>query len=63
MQPFIWKGFDILHQHIFNYVYFSAWKGNYKVNNRSVKKFRLLIDWKRPLTQKELHWLTIKEEV
>jgi len=62
MKPFRWHGYDILHQHVFNYVFFSCWKGDDKANNREIRKHRLLIDWEKPLNQEELAWLCGRED-
>jgi len=56
------KGFDILHRHEFNRVYFSAWKGDNPVRGndeleRYIQADNRFIDWNNPLTENEKDWL------
>jgi hypothetical protein len=66
-----YKGYEILHRHEFNRVYFSAWKGNKPIRgegeqSREIQSDNRLIDWEHPLTEDEMNWLieeSIREEV
>ena len=51
------KGFEILHNHVFNWVFFSAWKGDRKVWNKEVRVDNRDIDWDNPLTEDEKDFL------
>lgn len=55
------KGFEILHRHISNAVFFQAFLGNSMVNNRAIKIHNGDINWKFPLTDEEKDFL-IKED-
>ena len=62
MKPFKWKDFDIAHRHVFNYVYFSAWKGSHIVAEKEIRIHRLDVNWKKPLSKEQLLWLCEKDE-
>ena len=46
-----YKGFEILHNHVFNWVFFSAWKGQHKIFGRKIRRDNRFIDWDNPLTK------------
>ena len=52
-----YKGFEILHSHVFNNVFFQAWKGNRIIWNRKIKKDNRDIDWDNPLNKEEKEFL------
>lgn len=52
-----YKGYKILHRHVFNNVYFSAWKGNRAVNDREISKDGRYLNWDNPLTLEDKEWL------
>lgn len=52
-----YKGYEILHRHEFNRVYFSAWKGQNKLNNREIREDNRFIDWNNPLSIEHLDFL------
>ncbi len=57
-----YKGFEILHSHVFNWVFFSAWKKDKKVWNKEIRKDNRFVDWEYPLTKDEKEFL-IKGEL
>jgi len=52
-----YKGYEILHRHEFGRIYFSAWKGQNKINNKEIKTDNISINWNNPLNKEELEWL------
>jgi len=57
-----YKGFDILHSHVFNDVFFTAWKNGMKVWRKEIKVDKRDINWKDPLSKEDMDWL-IKGEL
>ncbi|MBA7533915.1 hypothetical protein ES705_26161 [subsurface metagenome] len=51
-----YKGFEILHRHVFSFVCFTAWKKDKKVWDRELRKENP-IDWDNPLTRAEKEYL------
>jgi len=52
-----YKGFEILHRHVFNWVWFSAWKGDKKVWGKEVRCDNRCVNWDDPLAVEEKDWL------
>ena len=52
-----YKGFEILHRHVFNNVWFSAWKGQNKINNKELRMDNRDINWDNPLEEEEKDFL------
>jgi hypothetical protein len=57
-----YKGFEILHRHCFNNVWFSAWKGNKTIFGKEIRMDNRFIDWEDPLSKEEKEFL-IKGEL
>jgi len=68
----LYKGYEILHRHVFNNVWFSAWKGQNKVGcypltsalerrrgicGYEIRKDNRFIDWDNPLSKSEKEFL------
>ena len=51
------KGYEILHRHVFNWVWFDAWKGNNKLNKREIRDDNRFIDWDNPLSDEAKDFL------
>lgn len=55
------KGYEILHHHVFNNIFFQAWKRDRAVWNRKIRKDNRDIDWDEPLTNEEKDFLVAGE--